>query len=182
MLISNIKCSCIIEVSDKWKFEIKQLCDKNKLLFKERGNIVVIKPSFSICIIEKKKTCEGKKYLHINVTGNRNFKVLKSNLDFMFKTLVHPLWKVYSIAIDNICATFKFESKINLRLLHSVLKVSTLNFERFPAVFYKKYNGTFLIFESGKVNILGCKTIKDIQNSWDHIYPFLTYSEKEWPR
>lgn len=183
MLISNIKCSCVVKVSDKWKLEIKQLCKNNDFSFRERGNIFIIKDFFSICILEKRKRLlSQKKFIHVNVTGNRNFSVLKTNLNFLFKNLFHWTWEVISISVDNICATYKYPYNINLKLLNNVLQVSTLNFERFPAVFYKKYKGTYVIFESGKVNILGCKSIKDIYISWNHIYPFLTYSEKEWPK
>lgn len=178
MLISNIKCSCIIEVSEKWKHEIKQICETNRLFFQERGNIFIIKYCFSLCIIQRKRNIKEKLFIHMNITGNRNFSVLKTNLKFIFRKLLHPTWRVDNITIDNICATFKYFKSINLKLLNSVLQISTLNFERFPAVFYKKNCATYLIFENGKVNILGCKNVKDIKLAWRHIYPFLTYSDK----
>lgn len=179
MLISNIKCSCIIEVSEKWKHEIKHLCEKNKLFFQERGNIFIIKHSFSLCILQRKRNKNEKLFIHMNITGNRNFLDLKTNLNYLFRKLLYPTWRIESITIDNICATYDYHRNINLKLINEVLQISTLNFERFPAVFYKKHDATYLIFENGKVNILGCKSMKSIKLAWKHLYPFLTYSDKE---
>ena len=180
LLISNIKCSCVLKVTSKWKNEIKRNCEINSIEFTQRGNIFIIKHGFSLCIIEKKeKSCQGDYYIHLNITGNRNFQILKKNLGILKDKLFQPSWSVKIFTVDNICASIKYPKKLDLKKLNSVLQVSKFDFERFPAVFYKlSKKGTFLIFENGKINILGCKSSKDIYYSWLHILPFLFYCEK----
>ena len=181
MLISNIKCSCVVKATEKWRKEIKKNCAINNFHFTERGNIFIIKHEFSLCIIEKKKIINyEEKYLHLNITGNRNFVALKKNLRTVKDFIFHPSWQVKTFEVDNICATIKYPLKIDLKKLNNVLQVSKFDFERFPAVFYKIVKkGTLLIFENGKINFVGCKSSKDLYYSWFHIIPYLTYCEKK---
>jgi TATA-box binding protein (TBP) (component of TFIID and TFIIIB) len=53
---------------------------------------------------------------------------------------------------------------------------ATFNPERFAGLFIKLSGGTVIIFRTGKVNIVGCKSISDVNEIWNQIRPILQKS------
>lgn len=175
MKISNIKCSLVFNTPIKWKNEIKEKCLNNKVDFFECGNILSVKYKFKLCIIQKKinSNTSDRVFLHVNITGIKNFKSLKIDLGNVQKTLIPKTWELKEFKIDNICSSFSFPYKIFLKKLSSDYTDSRYNIERFPAVFLKTQFGTAAVFESGKINIIGCKSVLEIITVWSHIFPYL---------
>lgn len=180
MKISNIKCSLVFNTSLKWKNEIKNKCLINKVDFFECGNILSIKYKLRLCIIQKKinSIFSDRVFLHVNITGIKNFKSLRVDLDNVRKILIPETWHLKEFKIDNICSSFIFPHKIHLKHLSSIYLDCRFNIERFPAVFLKSKFGTAAVFESGKINIIGCKSVSEIITVWTHISPFLTVAAR----
>lgn len=78
---------------------------------------------------------------------------------------------VIQIKIQNIVATTDINQLTNLTFLYKNLKGSDYNPEEFPGLIYKNENlkMTFLIFSSGKIVILGAKSMDNLYASLNFI-------------
>ena len=151
--ISNVKVSLKTHpISLNNVFKIKKP-------FKSYKNFVVVKSKYTYSIFKTNSKLEEN---HINITKipslhkvPKAIKYLKRYLDFSEK----------SRKIDNIIATFKLEKPIDLisicekKLFESI----KYNNESFPGLFVKFKQGTAILFHSGKVVLVGCKTKKDLK-------------------
>ena len=69
------------------------------------------------------------------------------------------------IKVDNIIATLNIQKPIDLvsvcekKLFESI----KYNNEKFPGLFVKFKEGTAILFHSGKIVLVGCKTKKDLK-------------------
>lgn len=110
----------------------------------------------------------------LHITGIKN---LCENLDLALKTIsllssVNLNYVKSMIRIDNITATCNYyKSKINLIILFKRIKNKNdvhvrFNPTKFPGmtVKFSSKSGVAIIFESGKINLLGCKNIQSINN------------------
>ena len=180
--ISNVKCSIIYSVPFHWKKDIKEKCQKNNIQYFESGNILSIAYKVKLCIIQKKiKSLNEVFFLHVNLTGIRDFQILRQELQYIKILLIPDNWEKVSFKIDNICSSLSFPSKIKLKKLSEIYLTARYNIVRFPAVFIKSKFGTVVVFESGKVNILGCKTFSEIKITWSQILPYLTHASMSNP-
>ena len=72
--------------------------------------------------------------------------------------------------IDNLTGTASLGKPIDFDyFLHNTRKFAdriAFNPERFPAIFIAHKNGKILLFRSGTLNILGCKSIEDINEAY----------------
>lgn len=73
------------------------------------------------------------------------------------------------VKIDNITANLNIGRKINLMEIRRKYENSSYNPERFPALFLKTETATGIIFYNGKVNIVGCKSLHQLEKSWREI-------------
>jgi len=173
MKIANIKSSLTVTCPLDWKKIIIQKAEAEHFTVAERGNILIIKTDFCLCIFEKKPTpvCEEncEKIIHINLTGVKNYKHFKTVLCIIQRKLLNFNCKVENIVIDNITGVAVFPYKINLRTLLQYSQYSKYDREKFPGVFLKLGEATAIIFESGKVNILGCKDYTCLQQAWKKV-------------
>lgn len=172
-MISNIKISLIYETSEKWKKDIIQKCEEMNIKYKQNGNMIIIKSDFVLCIIEKKlkpglRTQSGRQ-IHVNLSGVKNFNDLKLKLDFLKNIFLKKKYELKYQKVDNISANFSLANKINLRDLYEKTQNCKYNTERFPGLFLKLENSTAVIFNSGKVNILGCKTESQVLQAWNKV-------------
>lgn len=183
MKISNVKCSIIYSAPFHWKKDIKEKCKENNINYFESGNILSIAYKVKLCIIQKKikKSLNDDSFLHVNLTGIRDFQILRQELQYMKILLIPNNWLEVSFKIDNICSSFTFPSKIKLKKLSEIYLTARYNITRFPAVFIKSKYGTVVVFESGKINILGCKSISEIKITWSQILPYLTHASMSSP-
>jgi transcription initiation factor TFIID TATA-box-binding protein len=72
---------------------------------------------------------------------------------------------VISQTIDNIIATTNLNRKLNLVDISSRKKFTNIKYnnEKFPGLFVKFNIGTAIIFHSGKIVIVGSKSIENIE-------------------
>ena len=78
--------------------------------------------------------------------------------------------KISDFMVQNIASSFEYDSSINLDNLFNKYPAET-NYEPelFPALIFRpsiKSNGVYLIFESGRVVITGCKSMQIVQESY----------------
>lgn len=78
--------------------------------------------------------------------------------------------KISDFLVQNIASAFEYNSNINLDYLFNKYPAET-NYEPelFPALIFRpsiKSNGVYLIFESGRVVITGCKSMRIVQESY----------------
>lgn len=178
MKISNVKCSLIYSVPTHWKKEIKKNCELRNIDVFEYGNILSVVFSTKLCIIQKKIKFPSSKnqLIHVNVTGIRNLYVLKREIVKINRYIIPQSWVMKSFKIDNICSTLSFPSTIRLRKLSQIYENCRFNIDRFPAVFMKTIFGTVIVFESGKINILGCKSLAQIKSTWRQVLVYIIHA------
>lgn len=175
-MIKNIKSSVIYLTDKNWKKIVLVNVENACLKAKESGNIFIIKgkDKKNFCIIKRKELCKNQKfvYIHINISGVKSVNDLSHTIFFM-QTNILPAKSLFkSIFIDNITFSFDLERKLNLEKLFSI-KDLRLNLEKFPGAFLKLERGTFVIFQSGKCVLLGCKNYSDINNCLNNFYSTL---------
>ena len=75
--------------------------------------------------------------------------------------------KKYSIQIENIVASAKLPSRLNLDKIAFELENSEYEPEQFPGLVYrtKTPKAAFLLFSSGKIVCTGVRKVEDIENS-----------------
>ena len=75
--------------------------------------------------------------------------------------------KKHSIQIENIVASAKLESKLNLDKIAFELENSEYEPEQFPGLVYRMKNPkvAFLLFSSGKIVCTGVRKVEDIETS-----------------
>lgn len=75
--------------------------------------------------------------------------------------------------VQNIASAFEFGRKLNLDKLYDAYpSETTYSPELFPALIFRPSiatNGVYLIFESGRVVITGCKCVESVHSSYDHV-------------
>jgi len=157
--ISNIKVSFTIKKSENWYDNIKNICKKNNVFLTKSGNIIIFKFIFSFCFFEKKNNC-----LHINATGIKCESDIQYFKNFFRKNILNE--ELLNFKIDNITSSFSLNKNINLNDLYNSLENVKYNPERFPGLFLKNDSFTAVIFKNGKINILGCKSSKDVYSAW----------------
>lgn len=178
-MISNIKFSLIFKADSNWEKDLKTKCKILDIKCKKNGNMLIIKQGFSLTIFQKKKTTleknNGQELIHINLSGIKNFK------DFLFtfnriKTEIIPKkWILIKKVVDNITYSKQYPKNINLKNFKIKNPNSKYNVERFPGLFFKsKYGGTCILFNNGKINIVGCKNEINAFFSWQEICLYLT--------
>ncbi|HDJ96540.1 MAG TPA: TATA-box-binding protein, partial [Candidatus Aenigmarchaeota archaeon] len=79
--------------------------------------------------------------------------------------------KKYKVQIENIVASAKLGSSLNLDLIAFELEDSEYEPEQFPGLVYRMDNPkvAFLLFGSGKIVCTGGRKVKDIQTAIDKL-------------
>lgn len=159
--ISNIKISCVFKISCNWIEQLKNITYRRGIPLKITANIYVVKDQYVMCFFAKK---DGS--VHINVTKIKNYQEIFHFLFFFSKNYFIGDSKLLSLKVDNITASSYCEKS---DIFYNILK-SNLNYkynpERFPGIFIKFTKGSCIIFKNGKINILGCKVVADIEKIW----------------
>lgn len=172
-MIKNIKISVEILVKENWRKKILSKEKKLDLNIKLCGNIVILKYMFTYCIIEKRKkstpTTLERKFvvIHVNITGIKDFsKISQSILNLKNSFFRKKKTKILKVKIDNITSSFSFPKRIILPFIKKRNFNTKYNPERFPGLFLKFEEGTAIIFENGKVNIVGSKSKENVLETW----------------
>lgn len=174
-MINNVKSSHIVECEKNWKKYLLEKADSLNFTSSQRGNILIVKKKFNLCIFEKKdrKPCNGTKNIHINLSGVENHSKTKIVLNFILSEFFSSTAKILNSKIDNITATFSYPGEVDISFLKSINPDFIYNKERFPGLFIKLPSGTAIIFNSGKINIIGSKSERDVIQTWRVIVKYL---------
>ena len=166
--ISNIKISCVFVFPQDWRKLLEKIVVKRKIEIKKNANIIIIKDKYVLCIFEKKD-----KTVHFNVTKIKSVPDIFNFLFFFSREYFSYQCVLLSVKIDNITASFNLKKSINFDLLSSFNIKYTFNSERFAGLFIKHIKGTVIVFRNGKINIVGCKTVSDVEEIWLQLKPIL---------
>ena len=155
MFIRNVKLSVKIESCPL--DIVSLLLTKKSLPYKNFGNFISFTKRYSYVLF--KTSSNG--LTHVNITKVPCLgRPIRRCLRILSKVLRK---KVISFDIDNIIATSDLKKKISLKkiALRNDLNV-IYNNERFPGLFIKFCEGTSILYHSGKVVLVGCKTVREI--------------------
>lgn len=104
---------------------------------------------------------------HVNVTRLKS----EDDIPCAITILERIIGKaIISYVIDNITATYSINQPLILDDIIHRFKNVKYNAERFPGMFIKcSEGGSAIIFHSGKIVLLGCKTTKEIWNVINYV-------------
>lgn len=156
-LIRNIKVSVKVKalVLDN---ALKRLINKG-IQAKVFSNFITFKTKHYTFVIFKSGQ---KNQNHVNITQIPNFSSITKAIASLIK-LLHC--QVLSHTVDNIIATSDLKRRVSLKgvIQKKNFKKTKYNNEIFPGLFIKFWNGTVIIFHTGKIVIVGCKSKKSIK-------------------
>lgn len=154
--ITNVKIS--VKTSS---FSLNNENLNNIVNIKKYDNFSVFKIKYTYVAFKTNKHGEN----HINITNIPAIDLIQDAINILCDII--PIC-VQSYKIDNIIATYSMPKTINLHLLceQKVFKNIKYNNEKFPGLFIKEKCGTIIVFHSGKIVYVGCKTQEDIK--WLH--------------
>ena len=162
--VKNVKISVIFASKQpiKWFFDI---ANARNVYCAQKRNIFSINDIYSITIFQKLQN----KY-HLNVTRIKSLNDISEVIKWLIKTYCDKNnFQIISYRLDNSTAAFDIKQHISLHTLANSIKHSSYNPERFYAVYLKNNKGTIIVFQSGKINILGCKSLENILSLWRFI-------------
>lgn len=171
-MIKNIKSSHIIQCSEKWRNYLIQKAKSLNFECSQRGNILIVKKDFNLCIFEKTSNKTEKdqirhfKEVHINLSGVKSFTHQEEILIFVLRSFFEKDAFILHSKVDNITAAFSYPRPINLTYIKSTNPECKYNKERFPGLFMKFRTGTSIVFHSGKINIVGAKSEQEVLQTW----------------
>jgi TATA-box binding protein (TBP) (component of TFIID and TFIIIB) len=162
--LTNIKVS--INIISQSLDSVENCMKELTRIYKRYNNFIVIREEFVYTIFRPGKKSSN----HINITKIKNFdeieKAVKKLDVFKFKVNEN------SLKIDNITGSIDLKKEINIQKVINIvtkeekfnnIKVSYNN-EKFPGLFLKvKAVGTIIVFYSGKVVFVGCKTLSNLE-------------------
>jgi TATA-box binding protein (TBP) (component of TFIID and TFIIIB) len=162
--ITNIKVSVNTEHQslDTVEKRIKDLL----LTYKRYSNFIVLRDHFVYTIFRSGKSCLN----HVNITKIKHFNQIEnaiSNLQNLGLNINEKL-----VNIDNITGSIDLKKEIHIETIIKSLHANTkfkdvkvsYNNEKFPGLFLKLNKvGTIIIFHSGKVVFVGCKTLENLE-------------------
>jgi hypothetical protein len=154
--IANVKVS--LKTSPLFLDTVYKSLLNQKIPCRQYNNFLVVKSKYTYIIFKTNNNFEN----HINVTKIPNVcNILEA------VTLLKVLIKcdITYQQIDNIIATTKHKSQICLKdiIEKKTFKLVKYNNEKFPGLFLKFKEGTAILFHSGKIVIVGCKSIKNLE-------------------
>lgn len=175
LLISNTKLSA--KIPDRSLLEIEENCIQQKIDYSTYNNYIVFRSSnFTYTIFKKKslkncdKTSDSKQHANITV---RNSSKIEEAIILLKKILQYDKDVNIPFKIDNLTATAALGKSVNVNdFLQSTRNISdkiSFNPEKFPAIFIRHKNGTILLFRSGILNILGCKSTEELNETFSWI-------------
>ena len=167
--ITNIKVS--IHCNKISLDTVKRKCEQNNVKLRIYPNYILFETKFVYTIFKCK---ENNNYNHINITKIKSKLELKDSLK---RLKYFDLTSIKNtLKIDNITGSLNLKKEIiikDLIILTEAFKCNyniyiSYNNEKFPGAFFKvrkenKKVGTIIIFHSGKIVFVGCKSILDLK-------------------
>lgn len=131
----------------------------NQILVKEFCNFITFKSnSFTFILFKTGKA----KQTHINITQIKDLTSINKAIDCLNNLIKCT---VINYTVDNIIATSDLHKPICLSDVINGKKFDRVKYnnEVFPGLFIKFNEGTIILFHSGKIVIVGCKSVKHIE-------------------
>lgn len=125
---------------------------------KNYKNFVVLKNKYTYTIFKTNAKSEN----HINITKIPNIEKIEKAIKHL-KNFIE--FSVKNVTIDNIIATLNMNRSIDLVLVceRKLFESIKYNNELFAGLFVKFEKGTAIIFHSGKIVLVGCKNIENLE-------------------
>jgi hypothetical protein len=154
--IANVKVS--IKTSPIFLDNVFNIATLKNIYCKSYKNFIVIKNKYTYIIFKTNKSNEN----HINITKIPSIKEVLESIELL-QSLFDFIITYKSI--DNIIATTNLFRKLDLFSIckQNIFSSTKYNNEKFPGLFIKSKLGTSILFNSGKIVIVGAKTEKDIE-------------------
>lgn len=135
----------------------------SKAKFTVHDNFMVLKEIFTYILFKPKN---NEAVCHLNITKIPSFDSIQKSIHFATR-LFHCTYNPHSIRIDNMTYLHYLNNNVNLPLLydtfHSNFRLKYNN-SVFPGLNFKNDIGSAIIFHTGIVIIVGCKTINQVYN------------------
>ena len=169
--IHNIKLSLKIPCIDLQSLEKAFLGNKKKVF---RNFFCVSDSGYNYVFFKHRSLDKNPTKQHINVTSIKQFDDISNVIDNLC-TKINILPKELSYKIDNISAKLVLNHPLDIekfQFINQDLKLQ-YNIEKFPGVFVKKglqtdpnaKKATFILFASGKINIVGVQSLEILEKS-----------------
>ena len=162
--IKNIKISVEL-FSNQQLTHYFNVAAKRNVYCALKRSILIIKDNFFDNCIQKVENS-----YHFNISGIKTITELDSVKEWLTKAYCNKTdFRLTSYRIDNITAAFDVKRLLNLNLLATNIRHSSYNPERFHALYIKNTKGTIVVFQSGKINIVGSKSVENVLLLWKFI-------------
>lgn len=137
---------------------VYKIAKEKNIDLKLHNNFLVLKAKFTFIIFKAKNSIEN----HINITKIPDI----NSVPFAVLEIENILsCNHFNLCVDNIIASANLHKTIDLiRIVKSKnFEKIKYNNQKFPGLFITFKKGTTIVFHSGKIVIVGCKTIPDIE-------------------
>lgn len=169
--IKNVKIS--LKLKELSLNSVLEYLDVNNQKYKTKSNYIIIESKY-IYIVFKPK---NRLITHINVTKISDLSEVDTAVNNLIKEIFPTLEiTVHKVVVDNITAVFNVNKTVNLPEIirnKKDLYQITYNNEKFPGMFIKFDVGTLIIFYTGKVIAVGCKTRSNLAVLFDELNKIL---------
>ena len=162
--VSAVKVSAKIPETDLRIVE--KFCEQNVIPTRRfnKDHLVVYDTSYTYTFFKKSQTSFADQ--HVNITKLQTTDLTAAIEDLAWLIDQEPKY-IFS-EIDNITATGNIDKQIDLQDFidnnQDIVDFITYNPERFPGLFVRGKNGKVILFRSGKMVFVGCKTLNQIDN------------------
>jgi TATA-box binding protein (TBP) (component of TFIID and TFIIIB) len=164
--IKNIKIS--LKVKKVSLNSVLSVLDHERVKYVFKNNYIIIKRKYVFVVFKPK----DQRIHHINITGIKEISGINKSICLLKLVNIVPIF----YKIDNITASYNHNCTINLiDILNKTKNLYPVKFnkEKFPGLFIKVKLGTFIIFHTGKINLVGCQNVCDIQLLFDELISIL---------
>jgi len=152
--IKNIKVS--LKINSISLNSVLNDLERNQVLYSIKSNYIIFRKEFVYVLFKPKHLIVN----HVNITKIPDVDSIVKSIDFLKSILSSQILEIKSSKVDNITAVYDMNKEIEqFKILDSFKDLYHIKFnkEKFPGLFLKVEFGTFIIFHTGKVNLVGCK-------------------------
>jgi len=130
----------------------------SQIAHKIYNNFITFKKDFTFVLFKQSSNSTN----HINVSKLKTEKDIEKACDII-KNLFYV--DIVFVKIDNIVSTTNLKKELNLTeiITSNLFPNIKYNPEQFPGLFVNLERGSAILFHSGKVVIVGCKTNEDLK-------------------
>ena len=163
VVIYNIKKSVRVQANKiltyKW-FEGRAIKRQKRIRYIK--NFIIVYDKFCL-------TCFYMKTgdIHINITKIKSLKELNEIEEWLYSKYLPSNARIIQTKVDNYFAKGDLNRRVDISRINNYNNVSQYyNRERFPALFLKCCYGSVCIFNSGKVTIIGVRSVCNLKHIW----------------